>query len=77
MQTAKIFPNGRCQLIRLPEEFRLDSDEVYLARMGSSVVLIPKADSWNLLFDSLEEFSDDFMENRHQLIQKDRKSPFA
>jgi antitoxin VapB len=76
MQTAKVFPNGRSQAVRLPKEFRFDSDEVYVARMGSAVVLMPKTDSWNVLFESLEGFSDDFMEDRHQPVQEDRESPF-
>lgn len=76
MQTAKVFPNGRSQAVRLPKEFRFDSDEVYVARMGSAVVLLPKTDSWNLLFESLEGFTDDFMEERLQPDQQERDSPF-
>lgn len=66
MQTAKVFPNGRSQAVRLPKEFRFESDEVYVTRLGSAVVLIPKTDSWNVLFDSLEGFTDDFMKDREQ-----------
>jgi hypothetical protein len=29
---AKVFRNGRSQAIRLPEEFRVDTNEVYLKR---------------------------------------------
>lgn len=76
MQTAKVFPNGRSQAVRLPKEFRFDSDEVYVARMGSAVVLLPKTDSWNVLFESLEGFSDDFMEERRQPEPEERDSPF-
>ena len=76
MQTAKVFPNGRSQAVRLPKEFRFDSDEVYVARMGSAVVLLPKTDSWNVLFESLDGFSDDFMEERIQPDQQQRDSPF-
>lgn len=75
MQTAKIFPNGRSQVVRLPKEFRFDSDEVYVARMGSAVVLMPKTDSWNVLFESLEGFTEDFMEARHQPLQEERQPP--
>lgn len=32
MQTAKVFQNGRSQAIRLPKEFRVDTDEVYLKK---------------------------------------------
>ncbi len=30
MKLAKVFWNGRCQAIRLPKEFRVESAEVYL-----------------------------------------------
>lgn len=32
MQTAKIFKNGRSQAVRLPAEFRFESDEVRIRR---------------------------------------------
>lgn len=76
MQTAKVFPNGRSQAIRLPKEFRFDSDEVYVARLGSAVILMPKTASWDVLFDSLDGFSEDFMDDRAQPLQEDRDSPF-
>ncbi len=76
MQTAKVFPNGRSQAVRLPKEFRFDGDEVYVARLGSAVVLMPKTASWDVLFDSLAGFSDDFMEDRTQPASEARDSPF-
>lgn len=41
-------------------------NKVYINKIGNSVVLIPYHDSWRYLFDSLMEFSDDFMEDREQ-----------
>jgi antitoxin VapB len=38
---AKIFMNGRSQAVRLPKEFRFDTDEVTVERMGSAIVLRP------------------------------------
>ena len=31
-QTAKIFMNGRSQAVRLPKEYRFDTDEVYITK---------------------------------------------
>jgi antitoxin VapB len=39
---AKVFMNGRSQAVRLPKEFRFDSDEVTVERQGDGVVLRPK-----------------------------------
>jgi len=44
-RTAKIFMNNRSQAVRLPKEFRFDSDTVLVRRQGNAVVLEP-ADEW-------------------------------
>ncbi len=49
----KLFCFGRSQAVRLPKEFRFDSDEVRIRRYGNSVVLEPIAKDW----DWLDEFS--------------------
>jgi len=64
MQTAKLFRNGRSQAVRLPKEFRFKGDRVFVKKVGNSVVLIPYQRPWQTLFESLEQFSDDFMEDR-------------
>ena len=76
MQTAKLFQNGKSQAVRLPKEFRFDGKEVYIKRVGDTVILQPVQVSWQSLFDSLDLFSDDFMEDRAQPEQQDRESLF-
>ena len=73
MQTARLFQNGRSQAVRLPKEFRFDGDRVLIKRVGNCVVLIPYQEPWQSLFESLEQFSDDFMEDREQPPQQDRE----
>lgn len=73
MDTAKVFPNGRSQAVRLPKKFRFDGDEVFIAKMGAAVVLIPKEDSWSVLFDALDGFTDDFMGHRGQPAEEQRR----
>jgi antitoxin VapB len=60
MEVAKVFQNGGSQAIRLPKEFRVDVDEVYLKRTGAGFLVIPR-DPWELFFEGVEELSDDFM----------------
>lgn len=60
MKTAKLFQNGQSQAVRLPKEFRFEGDQVYIQRVGSAVVLLPYAAPWDALFESLDQFSDDF-----------------
>jgi antitoxin VapB len=74
MQTAKIFMNGRSQAVRLPKEFRLPGDDVFIKRLGNIVILIPKDAPWSSLEKSLDQFTDDFMESREQPLQDKRES---
>jgi len=60
MQTAKLFPNGQSQAVRLPKEYRFEGDRVYIQRLGEAVVLLPYHRGWQVLFDSLGQFSADF-----------------
>ena len=74
--TAKLFKNGRSQAVSLPKEFRFEGDRVYIKRVGNSVVLIPYQEPWQSLFDSLDQFSADFMEDREQPAQQNRETAF-
>jgi antitoxin VapB len=60
MQRAKVFQNGRSQAIRLPKEFRVDSDEVYLKKTPEGFLVIAR-DPWDVFFEGVEEMPDDFM----------------
>ncbi len=76
MTTARIFRNGQSQAVRLPKEFRFAGDTVYIKKLGNAVVLIPRQDAWRSLLDSLDMFSDDFMEERQQPAAQTRESMF-
>jgi antitoxin VapB len=77
METAKLFENGQSQAVRLPKKYRFAGDKVIIKRMGNAVVLLPYQDSWKTLFDSLEQFSDDFMEgDRQQPELQERDNAF-
>jgi antitoxin VapB len=66
MQTAKVFENGRSQAIRLPKQFRVNADEVYLKKTPEGFLVIPR-DPWEVFREGVEELSDDFMaEGRQQ-----------
>lgn len=77
MNTIRLLKNGSDQTLVLPDEFQFDSDEVYIKRMGSVVLLIPKDNPWQSLFDSLNLFSEDFMETRQQPELEQREDLFA
>jgi antitoxin VapB len=60
MQTAKVFQNGRSQAIRLPKEFRVETDEVFLKKVPEGFLVIPR-DPWEIFLEGVEELSDGFM----------------
>lgn len=62
MTTAKIFQNGRSQAVRLPKEYRFNSneDEVVIKKLGKAVVLISKSELKNVFLGSLAKFPEDF-----------------
>src|SRR5215211_770078 len=78
METAKLFMNGRSQAVRLPKGFRFEGEEVFIKKVGNAVVLLPRQRSWETLYESLESFSEDFMEERGQPVagQERAEAPF-
>ncbi len=76
METAKLFRNGQSQAVRLPKDFRFQGDRVFIKRVGNAVVLIPYQEPWETLFESLDLFSDDFMQDREQPAPQEREDPF-
>ncbi len=76
MKRAKLL-YGRNQAVRLPKEFSFKGSEVFIKRQGNAVVLIPTLDPWHSLIESLELFSEDFMESREQPQEQMREEMFT
>ncbi len=76
MNTAKLFKNGQSQAVRLPKDYRFDGDEVFIKKSGNAVVLLPEKNSWGSLISSLESFTPEFMANRNQPRNKDKREPW-
>jgi antitoxin VapB len=68
MATAKLFQNGRSQAVRLPKEYRFDTneDEIIIKRLGKAVVLISKSELKDVFLESLSKFPDDFEIERNK-----------
>lgn len=71
MTTAKVFMNGRSQAIRLPRDFRVGTDEVFLKRTAEGFLVIER-DPWELFEEGCRELSEDFMAERVQPPLEDR-----
>ena len=72
MMTAKIFENGRSQAVRLPKECRFSGEEVAVNKIGDIVMLMPKENKWLGFLNSLNLFSEDFMNDgrRDNILQE-------
>ena len=74
MKTAKVVTQTDGQIVRLPADIHLEGDEVCVRQIGQSVVLMPmQANPWQPLLDSLDQFSEDFVEEPFQPVETQRE----
>ncbi|EKD27993.1 MAG: hypothetical protein ACD_79C00469G0005 [uncultured bacterium] len=74
MLSSKVFACGNSQAIRLPKEYQVEDKELFIQKVGNTIILFPKKNPWETFERSLKEFSDDFMENgREQPKPQKRK----
>jgi antitoxin VapB len=73
MNTAKIITENNHQIVILPEEYHMPDNEVYIKKIGNVIILISKDQPWQSLFNSLDLFSEDFLEDRKQPTLQTRK----
>ncbi len=71
-KVAKIFMNGRSQAVRLPKEYRFDTDEVYISRQGQNIIISEKRPTWDEFFDSKPAIDDDFLKDRFDTQPQER-----
>ena len=72
MNKIQLIQQGNQQILILPEEYKFTSDEVYLKKVGENLVIVSE-NPWQDLWDSLDLFSEDFMETREQLPLEKRE----
>lgn len=68
---AKIFMNNRSQAVRLPKEFQFNTQEVFIRKEGSDVVLSPRPFAWSSYLDEGPVASSTFMEGLEDLPVQD------
>jgi len=74
MNTANLSTDGTHQVVILPEDFQLNGTEVYIKKIDNAIVLIANDNPSQSLIDSLDNFSDDFMNTRDQPLIDTRES---
>ena len=64
--------NGRSQAVRLPKEYRFDTDEVYITKQGSNVIISAIKPTWDEFFDSEPAFDNAFLKDRFDAQPQER-----
>ena len=77
MKTAQIIQDSQGQFIRLPNEVHIEGQQVYIKKIGNLIVLFPEKNLWQSFFESLDLFTDDYMEERLQPQEQKREELFA
>jgi antitoxin VapB len=74
MLSSKVFISGNSQAIRLPKEYQVEDKELFIQKIGSTIILFSKKNPWEAFENSLAEFSDDFVkEGRGQPKMQERE----
>jgi antitoxin VapB len=67
---AKVFWTGRSQAVRLPKEFRFDSETVSVRREGKAVILEPTDDWPDGYVESFAGVPQDFSRPPQRKVEK-------
>ena len=73
-ETINIQNDLGSQAIRIPENYKINDDKVYVKRVGNALYLIPFHNPWQNLIESLDKFTPDFMEERNQSDNQTREA---
>jgi antitoxin VapB len=70
---AKLFMNNRSQAVRLPKDFQFNTEEVFIRKEGSEVILSPRPSDWSAYIAGGPVASASFMEGIEDLPVQERK----
>jgi antitoxin VapB len=73
MHTAKVFWSGRSQAIRLPKDFRFDTETVHISRRGNTVILEPIAENWKWLDKICGKLEQDFIDAANEQPEQQKR----
>jgi antitoxin VapB len=68
---AKLFKTGRSQAVRLPKEFRFEGTEVFIQKVGNTVVLTLKENRFERMLAAIEMAGADIERNQPPAQERD------
>ena len=73
MAMTRPFMSGHSQAVRIPKEYRLPDEDVFVNRIGNTITLTPRSLLWESFEHGLQMFTDDFMaDGRSEEIESGR-----
>ena len=60
-RVTKPFMSGRSQAVRIPREYHIQEEEVYINKVGASIIITPKSELKATFFEGCAMLSDDFL----------------
>ena len=70
MKKTKIFKSGNSFAIRIPKDYLINAENVYITKHNNKLVIFPKKEKWDVLFELLEKLEED--EKKDFLIEKNQ-----
>jgi antitoxin VapB len=70
---AKIFMNNRSQAVRLPKDFQFRTEEVFIRKEGTDVILSPRPRDWSSYLAEGPIASATFMDGIEDLPVQERE----
>ena len=64
LKTAKIFKHGNSQAVRLPKEFRFESDDVLMMRASGGILLLPPMIEYSRVLEAVSRFEGTFIRSK-------------
>lgn len=61
METTRVFTNGRSQAVRIPKQYRFDVDELYVNKIGDTLMLTPKTSLASAFETGAAMLTEDFL----------------
>jgi antitoxin VapB len=73
MTSSTVFTSNRSQAVRLPKDFQFNTEEVFIRKEGSDVVLSPRPSDWSSYLAEAPVASATFMDDVEDLPVQERE----
>lgn len=74
IETIDIKYEKGIQAITIPKNLKINDNKVYLKKVGNALFIIPFHEPWQNLFESLDLFTSDYLDDRGQQFNQNRES---